>query len=50
MYNIEIHKELKNGPKNVPSFKRGEHLKYKNIIRNEFWLFWNTEKGAKPKI
>ena len=27
MYNIEIHKVLKNGPKNVPSFKRGEHVK-----------------------
>ena len=52
MYSIEIHKLLKNGPKNkkVPLFKRGEHVKYKYIIRNEFWLFQNAEKGAKPKV
>ena len=53
MYTIEIHKVLKNGPKNlknVPSSKRGEHVEYKYIIKNEFWLFQNTEKGVKPKI
>ena len=42
MYNIEIHKALKNGPKNlknVPSSKRGEHVEYKYIIKNEFFVF-----------
>ena len=42
MYNIEIHKALKNGPKNlknVPSSKRGEHVEYKYIIKNDFFVF-----------
>ena len=36
--------------KNVPTSKREEHMKYKYIIKNEFCLFLNTEKGDKPKV
>ena len=36
--------------KNVPSSKRGEHVEYTFIIKNDFFVFQNTEKGVKPKI
>ena len=38
MFNIEIHKVLKNGPglKTIPSFERGDQIESKYIIRTEF--------------
>ena len=39
-YNIEIHRVLKNGAKNkktLSSFKRGEHVEYKYILKNDFF-------------
>ena len=49
MYNIEIYKLLKNGPKskNYTIFERGDHAESKYVIRNKFWLFQNTKKVAK---
>ena len=38
IHNINIHKVLKNGPKNktIPSFDGENHAESKYIIRNEF--------------
>ena len=38
MYNIEIYKLLKNGPKskNYTIFERGDHAESKYVIRNKF--------------
>ena len=53
MSNMEIHKWLNNGPKNknYTISERGDHVESKYIIKNKFWPFQNTEKGAlNPKI
>ena len=41
MYNIEIHKVLKNGPRiePIPSFERRDHVESKYIIENDFDFF-----------
>ena len=38
MYNIKIHKVLKNGPKikTIPSFQRRDHVEFKYIIKTEY--------------
>ena len=38
IYNMKIHKVLKNGPKikSIPSFERGDHAKSKYIMKNKF--------------
>ena len=36
--------------KTLPSFERGEHLKYKYILKNDFDFSEMPKKGAKPKI
>ena len=38
MYNIKIHKVLKNGSKTktISSFERRNHVEFKYIIKNEF--------------
>ena len=43
---MEIHEVLKNGQemKTVPSFDKGDHVKSKYIIENNFWPFENAKK------
>ena len=44
---MEIHEVLKNGQemKTVPSFDKGDHVKSKYIIENNFWPFENAKKN-----
>ena len=54
MYNIKIHIVLKNGLKKMKmlqSFEKRDYVKYKYVIRYEFWLLLqNTKKGIQSKI
>ena len=35
--------------KSLPSFERRDHVEFKYILENEFWLSESAKKGAKPK-
>ena len=35
--------------KSIPSFKRGDHVDFKYIMKDEFWYFQNTKKGRITK-
>ena len=54
MYNIKIHIVLKNGLKKMKmlqSFEKRDYVKYKYVIRYEFWLLLqNTKKGIQLEI